>query len=387
MKKRALAILVIYLIGFSLFAQAGGANRQPQKNPPNPNPQNQNNGPIQNTNDQNSSSNSSNEDTSTYSGLLTILELDAVSGGLEKGGPQSVNGILNSVRLASSVLGDAPEFFKENTSTTPVGTISPKIRLSQQLSDNTFIGFNYSLGEKSETKTTTTSTSNRFTEDTIKPTTNEWKIRYGWGPLNLLTRKDFSYEFSFGYGNSSTTGNYGNFGLKLPGMSGGVSDGISGYAIGAGQLKYNIRNFSIDYGVAVPMWDWLNWYFRGDFTMFWGNMSMASFQAGADTGGTAGSYAPVQATIFKSKDGFFEGLSGFTWSFETGFVIRIFNTFGIRVGGFYQLSTFSVGSVQGYNVAPGTTPVEIGSVENLSSTLDNKQLGNFGATFGLVKNF
>ncbi len=392
MKQKISAILVVYLLAFSVFAQTGNQNKPPQKNPP-PNQQNQNNAPIQNTNDQNSNVNSSDTNSgNSYSGLfgnglLTIIELDAVSGGLQKGGPQSVNGILNSVRLANSVLGDAPEFFKENTSTNPVGGITPKLRLSQQLSDNTFIGINFSAGEKSETKTVTTSTSNRYTTDSIKPVTDEWKVKYGWGPLNLLTRNDVSYEFSFGYGQSSTTGNYSNIGLKLPGFTNGSSDGVSGYALSGGQLKYNIKNFSFDYGVAVPIWDWFNWYFRGDFTMFWGNISMASFQAGADTGSTAGSYSPLQGTIFKSKDGFFEGLSGFSMSFETGFVVRIFNTFGIRFGGFYQLSTFNVGGVQGYNIAPGTTPVEIGSVENLASTLDNKQFGNYGGSFGLVKNF
>ncbi|TGL61131.1 hypothetical protein EHQ64_14435 [Leptospira sarikeiensis] len=373
------------LINFAVFGQGNTPNQKPTKNPPPQNQQNQNTAPIQNTNNQNSSSSS--DSGATYSGLLTILELDAVSGGLQKGGPQSVNGILNSVRLANSVLGDAPEFFKENTSTTPEGGFTPKIRLSQQLSDNTFIGINYSAGEKSLTKTTTTSTNNRYTEDSIKPVTNEWKIRYGWGPLNLLTRNDFSYEFSIGYGRSSTTGNYNNIGIKLPGFSEGASDDKSGYALSSGQLKYNITNFSIDYGIAVPIWERLNWYFRGDFNMFWGNISMAAFQTGVDTGGTAGSYSPIQGTIFKSKDGFFEGLSGFSLSFETGFIIRIFNTFGIRVGGFYQLSTFSVGGVQGFNIAPGSTPVEIGSVDNLASTLDNKQFGNYGGSFGLVKNF
>ncbi|MFB5735012.1 hypothetical protein [Leptospira wolffii] len=393
MKKRTLAILAGDLLGFSVFAQTN-PNRPPQKNQPpanNQNQQNQNNAPIQNAGNQNSNGTSSDSD-SSYSGLLgngllTIIELDAVSGGLQKGGPQSVNSILNSVRLANSVLGDQPEFFKENTSTSPVGGITPKLRLSQQISDNAFIGINYSAGEKSETKTTTTSTSNRYTTDTIRPTTDEWKVKIGWGPLNLLTRNDVSYEFSFGYGQSSTSGNYGNLGIKLPGFVNGSSDGQSGYAFSTGQLKYNVRNFSIDYGVAVPIWDWFNWYFRGDFTMFWGNISMASFQTGIDTGSTAGSYSPIQGTIFKSKDGFFEGLSGLSMSFETGFVVRIFNTFGIRFGGFYQLSTFNVGGVQGFNIAPGSTPVEIGSVENLASTLDNKKFGNYGGSFGLVKNF
>ncbi len=385
MKKKILALLATYLVCFSLFGQPTNPNnqRQPKNQPTNNNQQQppQDQTPIGGSN----SSNSSSSNSSSYgNGLLHILELDGVAGSLNQGGPQSINGILNSVRIAGSALGGTPEFFKEDSKTTPSGGF-PKIRYSHQLSDNTFIGIVASLGEKSITETTTTSTSNRYTTDKITTTTNEWKVKYGWGPLNLNTSNNISYEFSIGYGQGKTSGDYSNFGLKLPGFSSGSSDGMSGYAIGFGDLRYNITTLSLDYGVAVPMWSWMNWYFRGDTSFFWGTLSLSSAQLGVNTGATAGAYNGLDFNAFKSKDGFFAGASGFTMTFETGFVIKPFETFGIRFGGFYQLTYFSVGEVKGPSISGGRL-VEASTVPNLSSTTDNEQFGNYGGTVGLVKN-
>ncbi|TGM16034.1 hypothetical protein EHQ81_06520 [Leptospira selangorensis] len=380
MKKKILALLATYLVCFSLFGQTTPNNQRQPKNQPTNNQQPQNQAPIGDTGSSSSSGNGS----TLGNGLLHILELDGVAGSLNQGGPQSINGILNSVRIAGSALGGTPEFFKENSKTTPSGGF-PKIRYSHQLSDNMFIGIVASLGEKSTTETTTTSTSNRYTTDKITTTTNEWKIKYGWGPLNLNTSNDVSYEFSIGYGQAKTSGDYSNFGIKLPGFSSGSSDGISGYAIGFGDLRYNITTISLDYGVAVPISSWMNWYFRGDTSFFWGTLSLSSAQIGIDTGSTAGAYNGLDFNAFKSKDGFFAGASGFTMTFETGFVVKPFETFGIRFGGFYQLTYFSVGEVKGPSISGGQI-VEAGAVPSLSSTTDNEQFGNYGGTIGLVKN-
>ncbi|TGK80669.1 hypothetical protein EHQ31_13290 [Leptospira montravelensis] len=92
-------------------------------------------------------------------------------------------------------------------------------------------------------------------------------------------------------------------------------------------------------------------------------------------------------TMFQSKEGLSRGLGGASLTYELGLVWKFFETFGLKYGGFYQISSFSISEVSGYNWGPGKTPVELSSVSNINSSQSSKEFGSFGANVSIVKNF
>lgn len=152
----------------------------------------------------------------------------------------------------------------------------------------------------------------------------------------------------------------------------------------------------MNYGFVTSITDWLNFYMMGDLIVFAGQLKLASYGIENSSTGTLNSSNQVvfstpvtktDLTIFQSKEGLARGLGGASVSFEMGLVWKFFDTFGLKYGGFYQISSFSVSEVSGYNLGPGKTPVELSTVPNLNSSQSAKEYGSFGVNVSIVKNF
>lgn len=340
---------------------------------------------------------------SFFGSRLSVLELagEFVQTPSE-GGPQSVSSILNSARIASSFANSSasnnlnpPGIITESAESRPASTISPRIKYSHQFSEDFFIGFVYAKGEQYNDTRTSFSTNGLYLNDKIRSGINEVGFRIGMGPINYLT-DSFSSEFSFSYSELSSKGPFQSFQLKFPFLRTGEQTVTEGYAFSTGSVEFRTKNYGMNYGFSASITDWLNFYMIGDLTIFSGQLKLLSY--GIETSSTGSLNASNQVvfsspvsktdiTIFQSKQGLARGLGGATASFEVGLVWKVFDTLGIKYGGFYQISSFSVSEVTGYNFGPGKTPVELSSVPDLNSSQSAKEFGSFGVNVSLVKNF
>ncbi|TGL65585.1 hypothetical protein [Leptospira jelokensis] len=319
-----------------------------------------------------------------------------------EGGPQSVSSILNSARVASSFANSTasnnlnpPGIITESAESRPASTISPRIKYSHQFAEDFFIGFVYAKGEQYNDTRTSFSTNGLYLNDKIHSGINEVGFRIGMGPLNYLTESSSS-ELSFSYSELSSKGPFQSFQIKFPFLRTGEQTVTEGYAFSTGTVEFRTKNYGMNYGFATSILDWLNFYMMMDLTVFAGQLKLLSY--GLETSSTGSLNASNQVvfsspvsrtdiTVFQSKEGLSRGLGGASVSFELGLVWKLFDTLGIKYGGFYQISSFSVSEVTGYNFGPGKTPVELSSVPDINSSQSSKEFGAFGVNVSLVKNF
>ncbi|EOQ89120.1 hypothetical protein LEP1GSC202_0999 [Leptospira yanagawae serovar Saopaulo str. Sao Paulo = ATCC 700523] len=319
-----------------------------------------------------------------------------------EGGPQSVPSILNSARVASSFANSTtsntlnpPGIITESAESRPASTISPRIKYSHQFTEDFFIGFVYAKGEQYNDTRTSFSTNGLYLNDKVHSGINEVGFRIGMGPINYLTESTSS-ELSFSYSELSSKGPFQSFQIKFPFLRTGEQTVTEGYAFSTGTVEFRTKNYGMNYGFATSITDWLNFYMIGDLTIFAGQLKLLSY--GLETSSTGSLNASNQVvfsspvsktdiTIFQSKEGLSRGLGGASVSLELGFVWKVFDTLGIKYGGFYQISSFSVSEVTGYNFGPGKTPVELSSVPDINSSQSSKEFGSFGVNVSLVKNF
>lgn len=318
------------------------------------------------------------------------------------GGPQSVSSILNSARVAASFANsnsannlNPPGIITESAESRPTSTISPRIKYSHQISEDFFIGLVYAKGEHYNDTRTSFSTNGLYLNDRVRSGINEVGFKIGIGPLNYLTNTS-SNEFSFSYSELSSKGPFQSFQLKFPFLRTGEQSVTEGYALSTGTVEFRTKNYGMNFGFVASITDWLNLYMIGDLTVFAGQLKLASYGLETASTGTLNSNnqvvfsAPVNKTdltVFQSKEGLTRGLGGATVSFEMGLVWKFFDTFGLKYGGFYQMSSFSISEVSGYNWGPGKTPVELSSVPNINSSQSSKEFGSYGVNVSVVKNF
>lgn len=318
------------------------------------------------------------------------------------GGPQSVSSILNSSRVAASFANsnttnnlNPPGIITESAESRPTSTVSPRIKYSHQISEDFFIGLVYAKGEQYNDTRTSFSTNGLYLNDRVRSGINEVGFKIGIGPLNYLTNTS-SNEFSFSYSELSSKGPFQSFQLKFPFLRTGEQSVTEGYALSTGTVEFKTKNYGMNFGFVASLTDWLNLYMIGDLTVFAGQLKLASYGIETSSTGTLNSSNQVvfstpvsktDLTIFQSKEGLTRGLGGATVSFEMGLVWKFFDTFGLKYGGFYQLSSFNVSEVSGYNWGPGKTPVELSSVPNINSSQSSKEFGSYGVNVSVVKNF
>ncbi|EOQ95585.1 hypothetical protein LEP1GSC195_3431 [Leptospira wolbachii serovar Codice str. CDC] len=231
--------------------------------------------------------------------------------------------------------------------------------------------------------------------DRVRSGVNEVGFKIGVGPLNYLTSTS-SNEFSFSYSELSSKGPFQSFQLKFPFLRTGEQSVTEGYALSTGTVEFRTKNYGMSFGFVASLTDWLNLYMIGDLTVFAGQLKLASYGIETSSTGTLNSNKQVvfstpvsktDLTMFQSKEGLSRGLGGATLSYEIGLVWKFFDTFGLKYGGFYQISSFSISEVSGYNWGPGKNPVELSSVPNINSSQSSKEFGSFGANVSIVKNF
>lgn len=356
-----------------------------------------------NSNPSKSNTDTKSDSSSIFGSGLKVLEFAGEFAQTpSEGGPQSVSSILNSARVASSLVNNnstnnlnPPGIITESSDSKPASTISPRIKYSHQFTEDFFVGFVYAKGEQYNDTRTSFSTNGLYLNDRIHSGINEVGFKIGLGPLNYLTQSS-STELSFNYSELSSKGPFQSFQLKFPFLRTGDQTVTQGYGFSTGTVEFRTKNYGMDYGFVASLTDWLNFYMIGGFTIFSGQLKLASY--GIDTSSTGSLNANNQVTfsspvtksdltIFQSKEGFAKGLGGATMSLELGLVWKIFETLGVKYGGFYQISSFSVSGVTGYTVGTGKTPVELSSVPDLNSSLSAKQFGSFGVNVSIVKNF
>lgn len=319
-----------------------------------------------------------------------------------EGGPQSVSSILNSARVAASFANtntannlNPPGIITESAESRPTSTVSPRIKYSHQISEDFFIGFVYAKGEHYNDTRTSFSTNGLYLNDRVRSGVNEVGFRIGVGPLNYLTNTS-SNEFSFSYSELSSRGPFQSFQLKFPYLRTGEQSVTEGYALSTGTVEFKTKNYGMSFGFVASLTDWLNLYMIGDLTVFAGQLKLASYGIETSSTGTLDSnkqlvfstpVSKTDLTMFQSKEGLTRGLGGASLTYELGLVWKFFETFGLKYGGFYQISSFSISEVSGYNWGPGKTPIELSSVPNINSSQSSKEFGSFGANVSIVKNF
>lgn len=334
---------------------------------------------------------------SIFGGGLKILELALdVSPTPSAGGPQSVNQILNSIRIASTFIdpSESPQIISESGSSRPKSTFVPRINYSQQFGDHFFWGILLANGEKYIDERTSLGSNGLFLRDRTRPAIDEIGGKIGFGPLNYLTDR-FSFEISLRYSENNSNGTYDSFQLKYPLIRNSQSS--TGFAVSVGQLEFKTKNYSIGSGIVFNIIDWFNLYFLYDFTFFSGDMKLSSLnrensiQTDFDTGNNSFRINQTnrslnEFTFLQTKKGFGNGVFGINMNLEMGFVLRIMDRLGLKLGGYYQLTTFNVGDIKGINIKEGRTPIELDSVPDFSSSLTGKQYGDLGLSFAVVKN-
>ncbi|MBM9591711.1 hypothetical protein JWG41_14730 [Leptospira sp. 201903075] len=319
-----------------------------------------------------------------------------------EGGPQSISNLLNSARLSSSFVNsnsannlNPPGIITENSESRPKSTISPRIKYSHQFSDVFFIGFVYAKGEQYYDTRTSFSTNGLYVNDRIHSGINEVGFKIGVGPLNYLTNTD-SYELSFNYSELSSKGPFQSLQLKFPFLRTGDQTLTEGYGLYTGTVEFRTKNYGMNYGFVFSLLDWLNLYMMADVTVFAGRLKLSSYGLETSSIGSLDSNqqlvfsTPVSKTDFtfiQSKEGLSRGLGGATFVLEMGFVWKIFESLGLKYGGLYQISSFSVSGVSGFNVGSDKTPVDLSSAQILNPSQSSKQFGSFGMNVSIVKNF
>lgn len=341
---------------------------------------------------------------SFFGSRLAVLELAGTFVQTpSEGGPQSVSSILNSARVASSFVNSGnttnnlnpPGIITESAESRPTSTISPRIKYSHQFTEDFFVGFVYAKGEQYNDTRTSFSTNGLYLNDRIRSGTNEVGFKIGLGPINYLTDST-STELSFNYSELSSKGPFQSFQIKFPFLRTGDQNLTEGYALSTGTVEFKTKNYGMNYGFATSITDWLNFYMIGDLTIFAGQLKLLNYGIETSSTGTLNAsnqvvFSPpvtkTDLTAFQSKEGLMRGLGGATVSLELGLVWKVFDTLGIKYGGFYQISSFSVSEVTGFNLGQGKTPVELSSVPDINSSQSSKEFGSFGMNVSLVKNF
>ncbi|TGM37381.1 hypothetical protein EHQ92_03040 [Leptospira biflexa] len=360
--------------------------------------------PVTQTNQDTNTTQNPSPKKSFFGSRLAVLELagEFVQTPSE-GGPQSVSNILNSARVASSFVNSGtttnnlnpPGIITESAESRPASTISPRIKYSHQFTEDFFVGFVYAKGEQYNDTRTSFSTNGLYLNDRVRSGINEVGFKIGLGPINYLTDSS-STELSFTYSELSSKGPFQSFQIKFPFLRTGDQSLTEGYAFSTGNVEFRTKNYGMNYGFAASITDWLNFYMIGDFTIFAGQLKLLNYGIETSSTGTLNGSnqvvfsAPVtktDLTAFQSKEGLMRGLGGATVSLELGLVWKLFDTLGIKYGGFYQISSFSVSEVAGFNLGSGKTPVELSSVPDINSSQSSKQFGSFGVNVSLVKNF
>ena len=334
---------------------------------------------------------------SIFGNRLKILELATdIAPTPVSGGPQSINNILNSLRIASSFVNtsEPPSLISETSSSRPTSSITPRINYSHQFGDLFFMGVQFSRGDKYIDERNSISSNGLYIRDRTRPALNEMGIKLGIGPLNYLT-DNFSFELSLKYSENSSNGIYDSFQLKFPYIRN--SQSIRGYAYSTGDLEFRTKNYSMNSGITVNLTNFINVYLIYDFTLYTGSLKLSSLTqeriitTTSNTSGVALNLSERESfsnefTFLQTKKGLGNGLTGFNMNFETGLVFKIFEKLGIKIGGFYQLSYYNINEIKGINYRVGGLPIELDSVPDFTFSLTGKKYGDYGFSFGVVKN-
>lgn len=391
LKSFNLIIIAVFLLVFEIYSQP--------VSPPTQNEGSNENEEFRKNTFNNPSGNSATRKTNTneswLGGSLKVIEL---AGNFfptpSEGGPQSITNILNSVRISSSLVDPLENFgyIQETGSSRPKSTFSPRIKYSHQLGENFFLGLSYAENEKSNQTRSNISTNGLFTIDKIDTGLDEIGFRIGIGPLNYLTKTDSS-EFSLGYSEIKSNGPYTSLQFRNSFFHiGNISR--SGDAFTFGTMEYRTKNYSLGFGYSTELWDWLNFYIQGDLTVFSGKLKLSALTSENITIDTSTTTTPsyqnvrrLNLTGFESKQGFFSGFGGMNFYLEMGLVWKVLDSFGIRYGGYYQFSFFSINEIAGLNLKPGSPPLQLDSIPDLTSSLSGKEFGFWGVSIAAVKNF
>lgn len=256
-----------------------------------------------------------------------------------------------------------------------------------------FMGVTFARGERYIDERRSISSNGLIVQDRTRPAIDEVGFKLGIGPLNYVTDST-SFEMSFKYSENFSNGPYDSFQLKLPIIQNSKS--TRGYSLSSGEIQFSTKNYSVNMGFAMELTKWLNLYMLYDFTFFSGSMKLSSINQEIITTSNysvSGNTIRIsetnsintEFTYFQTRKGLGNGLYGLNMNLEGGVVFKIMDRLGLKMGGFYQLSYFSIEAIKGINYKSGSTPIELSTVPDFTSSLTGKQYGNWGLSFAIVK--
>ncbi len=298
--------------------------------------------------------------------LLRLLEIAAVQGVREKG-PETIASTLGSIRMVNSIQSGQTEVYKDKRQSGRAGS-SPGIRYSHQFTDGGFIGISSARGIGIVDNRATIGSLGSVTNDRSEQTLTQSGIRIGAGPLNILAGS--STEFSIGYQEDYNHGPYTTMAYRRPSS---VTSPIH-FAFGTGFLKYRMKSYMLDFGFAGG-----GKYFGiyGKYGLYWSQGDMNLNSAAFDV--SRGTMAVQEIHLLT-----FPMMNGLIYTAEIGFVIKPWEYTGIRVGGYYQVSSVWYKTAKGYSYINGQW-TEVKSAVNITSVSQRHEDGSFGVSFGVVQ--
>jgi hypothetical protein len=313
--------------------------------------------------------------------LVRLLEITASQTNLSNRGPETIGSLLTSTRLVNSLTSNQNEFYREIKRSNESAS-SARIKYSHQFYELLYLGFSYTDSVRINYDRSTIGSKNSYIQDSTSTVQNRKRFNFGIGPLNYLD--SFSFETSLGFESGMQKGPFSTFGFRFPRIE-SMELQPGNYFLGTGNLKFNYFAYSIMMGVSGLI-DWFGMYLTMEIQFV--NSSMVLNSVGYDTKdhskdtGNPFSLSPnLQYAFLK-----FPSVIGILMNYEAGFIFKIMDDLGFKVGGYYQLAAINYNKPKGYYFSNNTLN-EATSKINLSSVAERKNIGFWDISFGVVTQF
>lgn len=321
------------------------------------------------------------ESSSSTKVLARIIELTASQANTSNRGPETMSSLLGSTRMANSLTSNQNEVYNEIKKSNEFSAYT-KLKYSHQFSDYFFVGISYMDSTPIQYNRTSIGSQSAYIYDSMKSVQNFKRANIGFGPLNYLD--SFSFEISMGFESGIQKGPFNNYGFRQPQISNNRLQ-AGNLFIGNGYLDISYSSYSLLVGVS-GLWNWFGIYFIIDMQFVNSSMSLKSI--GYDTKDSKQktnipfTLSPnMQYSLLR-----FPSVFGLLFNYEAGFIFKIFENFGFKIGGQYQLAVLEYNKPKGYYFSNNTWSEATSSV-GLSSAAKRKGLGFWNISFGIVTKF
>lgn len=319
------------------------------------------------------------DDTEWKTNLFRLLEVTRLSSGTGGPAPESIGSLLSSMRLVNSLNTNSGELYKDRQKTTEQ-TSSSRIRLSQRLSEWTYLGLTYTSHSKINYERETFGNKGSALYDNTTVSNSSFGARIGIGPMDYF--RTLSFEFSIGYDSSNQNGPFQSNGFRFPRIENGNLRSGS-FLLGTGFIDYKSKSWSLSYGVSASG-DTFGIYLWMDTQYALGDVKLNSISIYPQSTVTS----TLQNNLFGRNDLQlaslrYKNVYGINFLFEMGMIIKFTDYVGLKLGGYYQVSALSFTDPSGYYYENGKWD-EVKSSAIITSSTKRNQTGYYGFSFGII---